>query len=53
MIDTPVVAALDMYVEPDCVRQAGATFIGEVCRRLGVRRYAPGRRRSGGAVATA
>ncbi|EPR2949570.1 phosphate/phosphite/phosphonate ABC transporter substrate-binding protein, partial [Pseudomonas aeruginosa] len=40
MIDTPVVAALDMYVEPDCVRQAGATFIGEVCRRLGVRRYA-------------
>ncbi|HBP0074177.1 phosphate/phosphite/phosphonate ABC transporter substrate-binding protein [Pseudomonas aeruginosa] len=41
MIDTPVVAALDMYVEPDCVRQAGATFIGEVCRRLGVRRYAP------------
>ncbi|MDF5938283.1 PhnD/SsuA/transferrin family substrate-binding protein [Pseudomonas aeruginosa] len=41
MIDTPVVAALDMYVEPDCVRQAGATFIGEACRRLGVRRYAP------------
>ncbi|MDF5807621.1 PhnD/SsuA/transferrin family substrate-binding protein [Pseudomonas aeruginosa] len=41
MIDTPVVAALDMYVEPDCVRQAGATFIGEVCRRLGVRRHAP------------
>ncbi|WP_191992505.1 hypothetical protein [Pseudomonas aeruginosa] len=40
MIDTLVVAALDMYVEPDCVRQAGATFIGEVCRRLGVRRYA-------------
>ena len=39
MIDTPVVAALDMYVEPDCVRQAGATFIGEVCanNRLGCR----------------
>ena len=41
MIDTPVVAALDMYVEPDCVRQAGRGFIDEVCRRLGVRRCAP------------
>ncbi|MGV8604426.1 phosphate/phosphite/phosphonate ABC transporter substrate-binding protein, partial [Pseudomonas aeruginosa] len=40
MIDTLVVAALEMYLEPDCVSQAGATFLGEVCRRLCVRRYA-------------